>query len=188
MEKKKLKLSISGNSKKTLSNIEQARYKSKNSVIIEKKGPRLGRKQVFHKTSSQNQIKPINRFNDKKLSTNNLDVGKSDYEKRKLAEQRATKRLREEAFVKDAKGKPTQKKRELKLTLSRALSDEDLGSRSRSIASLRRAKIRENREQKQQISRDELKPIKRDINIPKTITIRELANRMAEQSGNIIII
>ena len=186
MEKKKLKLSISGNSKKTLSNIEQARYKSKNSVIIEKKGPRLGRKQVFQKSSNQNQIKPITRFNDKKLSTNNLDVGKSDYEKRKLAEQRATKRLREEAFIKDAKGKPAQKKRELKLTLSRALSEEDLGSRSRSIASLRRAKIRENRELNQQTSRDELKPIKRDINIPKTITIRELANRMAEQSGNII--
>ena len=37
MEKKKLKLSISGNTKKTISNIERAKYQPKNSIIIEKK-------------------------------------------------------------------------------------------------------------------------------------------------------
>ena len=37
MEKKKLKLSVSGTSKKTLSSIEQAKSKSKNAVVIEKK-------------------------------------------------------------------------------------------------------------------------------------------------------
>ena len=37
MEKKKLKLSITGKSKKTIDNIELARSKGKNSVIIEKK-------------------------------------------------------------------------------------------------------------------------------------------------------
>ena len=31
-----------------------------------------------------------------------------------------------------------------------------------------------------------LKPVKRDINIPEAITVRELANRMAEQSSNVI--
>ena len=30
------------------------------------------------------------------------------------------------------------------------------------------------------------KPVKRDINIPEAITVRELANRMAEQSSNVI--
>ena len=34
MDKKKLKLSISGNTKKTISNIEQAKTNPKNSVII----------------------------------------------------------------------------------------------------------------------------------------------------------
>ena len=34
MDKKKLKLSISGNTKKTISNIEQARSSPRNSVII----------------------------------------------------------------------------------------------------------------------------------------------------------
>ena len=34
MDKKKLKLSVSGNTKKTINNIEQARSNPKNSVII----------------------------------------------------------------------------------------------------------------------------------------------------------
>jgi hypothetical protein len=40
MEKKKLKLSISGSSKKTINNIEKAKFKSKNSVIIERPSAR----------------------------------------------------------------------------------------------------------------------------------------------------
>ena len=110
---------------------------------------------------------------------------KSDYEKRKLAEQRATRRLKDEVLFKDTKSKHSTKKRS-KLTLSRALSEEDLGSRSRSLASLRRAKMKENRELDKQIYKEEIKPVKREVNIPKTITIRELANRMAEKSSNII--
>ena len=47
MEKKKLKLSISGASKKTINSIEQARSQSKNSVVIEKRSPRFGGKTNF---------------------------------------------------------------------------------------------------------------------------------------------
>ena len=35
-------------------------------------------------------------------------------------------------------------------------------------------------------NRENLKPVKRDINIPEAITVRELANRMAEQSSSVI--
>ena len=48
----------------------------------------------------------------------------NDYEKRKLAEQRATRKFKGDNTTKDSKGKIGSKKRELKLTLSRALSDE----------------------------------------------------------------
>ena len=51
---------------------------------------------------------------------------------------------------------------------------------------MKRAKQKENREQQKNISQENLKPVKRDVNIPEVITIRELANRMAEQSSNII--
>ena len=106
----------------------------------------------------------------------------NDYEKRKLAEQRATRRLKGDA---GDKGKPDTKKRELKLTVSRALSDE-IEARSRSMASLKRAKLKENRELTKEEIQESLKPIKRDVNIPEAITVRELANRMAEQSNNVI--
>ena len=41
MEKKKLKLTISGSSKKTINNIEIAKSQGKNSVIIEKKNQQV---------------------------------------------------------------------------------------------------------------------------------------------------
>ena len=63
----------------------------------------------------------------------------NNFEKRKLAEQRATRRLKGEVAQKDSKGKTGSKKRELKLTVSRALSDE-IETRARSLASLKRAK------------------------------------------------
>ena len=58
--------------------------------------------------------------------------------------------------------------------------------RARSLASLKRAKQKENRNIQKDNLREDLKPVKRDVNIPQVITIRELANRMAEQSSSII--
>ena len=182
MEKKKLKLSISGKSKKTFNSIEQARSHSKNTVLIGKKTGRVQKKQPFQKFNRTSIIeKKPNPITDKKNFNN---FAKSDFEKRKLAEQRATKRLKGEAPSKDIKGKNGFKRRELKLTLSRALSDGDIDSRSRSMASLKRAKQKENT--KSQNLKEDIKPIKREVKIPKLITIRELANRMAEQSSNIL--
>ena len=50
MEKKKLKLSISGSSKKTFSSIEQAKTQSKNTVVIEKKSSKFPGKISIFKT------------------------------------------------------------------------------------------------------------------------------------------
>ncbi len=188
MEKKKLKLSISGTSKKAISSIEQAKSQSKNAVFIDKKSVRPGKKQPFFRSGNleNNNRKKTSFIPKKPLFSKPIPSGPSDFEKRKLAEQRATKRLKGEANQKDSKGKIGSKRRELKLTISRALSDEDIETKSRSIASLKRAKQKENRELKKQEIKESLKPVKREINIPEVITIRELANRMAEQSSNII--
>ena len=186
MDKKKLKLSISGNTKKTISNIEQAKSNPKNSFIINNK--KTFQKRKFYKPSqqgdnfnkpktSQNLAKPNQAFFPKK------DL--SDFEKRKLAEQRATKRLKGDT-AKENKEKSGLKKRELKLTISRALSDEDGGEiRGRSLASIRRARQKENRDQFKE-DKQEFKPVKRDVSISEVITIRELANRMSEQSSSLI--
>ena len=169
---KKLKLSLSGKPKKTLKNIDVNKFSGKRSVVIEKSNSKL-----VKRGSSFAPRKPL--F-DTKFKTNT-----SDFEKRKLAEQRATKRLKDESNTKDKKNKLTSKKREVKLTVSRALSDE-IEARERSLASVRRAREKESKNQNKDQNNESVKPIKRDINIPEAITVRELANRMAEQSSNVI--
>ena len=82
MEKKKLKLSITGNTKKTFSSIEQAKSKSKNSVIIERRSGRINRKQPtsrFNKpfNAGRSGISP-----EKNIAPKEINAGKSDYEKR----------------------------------------------------------------------------------------------------------
>ena len=185
MEKKKTKLTISGSSTKTISNIELAKSKGKNSVIIEKKLGRFGNKPRFPKNNKQETSFKSKSFTTSKATvfSKSSPTPSNHFEKRKLAEQRATRRLKGEL---PQKGKLGSKKRELKLTISRALSDEDTEARGRSLASLRRAKQKENRDLKKEENKDHLKPVKRDVKIPEVITIRELANRMAEQSSNII--
>ncbi len=94
MEKKKLKLKIPEGSKKTINNIELAKSKSNNSVVIAKKntrsGTRSGTRSSFSNTSNQrNQNKPKSNFIPK-ASNFSKPSGINDYEKRKLAEQRAT--------------------------------------------------------------------------------------------------
>ena len=191
MEKKKTKLTISGNPKKSIDNIELARFQNKNSVIIEKKTNRfvnnnpvrkaaVFKSKFIKKTTSKEGL-----FDKKPKIFKQTQQTANDYEKRKLAEQRATKRLKGDSTHKDSKGKTLTKKRELKLTLSRALNNE-IETRSRSLASLKRAKQKENRDLNKNEIKENFKPIKRDVNIPEAITVRELANRMAEQSSNVI--
>ena len=186
---KKTKLTISGSAKKSIKNIEIAKTQGKNSVVIEKQiGKFSNRGGSFKSTSVKPRstsnfnrgapTKPV--FNPKSPAITN------DFEKRKLAEQRATKRLKGDNENKDRKTlKAGTKKRELKLTVSRALSDE-IDAKQRSLASVKRARQKEIKNSSKENSQENLKPIKRDVNIPEAITVRELANRMAEQSSNVI--
>ena len=188
MEKKKTKLTISGTAKKSIKNIEIAKAQGKNSTVIDKSNNNFIKKGSSYRSPG----------NDKKFkSTSSLGRGttfkssfsskspsiSNDFERRKLAEQRATKRLKGEGEGK--KSKFTGKKRETKLTVSRALSDE-IEARERSLASVRRAREKEQKSLNKEEKKENLKPIRRDINIPEAITVRELANRMAEQSSNVI--
>jgi translation initiation factor IF-2 len=69
-----------------------------------------------------------------------------------------------------------------KLTVTRALDEED--ERVRSLASVRRARERE-RQRLQQSQQEQVKVV-RDVVIPETITVQELANRMAERGADVI--
>jgi translation initiation factor IF-2 len=69
-----------------------------------------------------------------------------------------------------------------KLTVSRALSDED-ESRARSLAALRRAREKEKRHHME--TGPATKQV-RDVVVPETITVQELANRMAERGADLV--
>ena len=187
MEKKKLKLSITGSSKKTFSSIEQAKSKSKNTVVIEKKTSKFAGKPQFLRQNSNN-FKPTNNTSKNLNNFNRPSTPpSSNFEKRKLAEQRATRRLKGETPQKENKvNKIVGKRRELKLTISRALSEDHSEAKARSLASLKRAKQKENRSLNHDENKDSFAQVKRDVNLPEVITIKELANRMAEQSSSII--
>ena len=186
MTEKKTKLTISGNTKKSFRNTNISNVKGKNTYIVENKGDK-----------NLSTFKPNKTFSTKSLSnhkktTLNKNIFSSrpsstitDFERRKLAEQRATRRLKDDGESKDKKNKLGFKKRETKLTVSRALSDE-IETRERSLASVKRARQKELKNINKEENKDKSKSLKRDINIPESITVRELANRMAEQSSNVI--
>ncbi len=185
---KKTKLTISGTSKKPIKSFDASKNQGKKTVVIEKKFSKpAGGKGNFNKHSGS-KYSPQN-FKKSNFSKPNFNTPKtspitSDFERRKLAEQRATKKLKSDSDN-DKKTKLGTNKRQVKLTVSRALSDE-IETRERSLASVKRARQKELKNFNKEENKENLKPVKRDINIPEAITVRELANRMAEQSSNVI--
>ena len=73
------------------------------------------------------------------------------------------------------------KVRERKVTIVTALSDVE--ERTRSLAAYKRAKQKNKRVQNEN---EPQKKLIREVNIPENITVKELANRMTEKSGDVI--
>ncbi|PKU23334.1 translation initiation factor IF-2 [Telmatospirillum siberiense] len=74
------------------------------------------------------------------------------------------------------------RRREGKLTITAALDDDDRGQRGRSLAAVKRARERERLKQLQKAS----EKVIREVVIPETIAVQELANRMAERGADVI--
>ena len=185
MENKKTKLTISGNQKKSFKDFSSSKTQGKKTVLIEKKSSRPITKGNFNKSSSSKSSPNFSRSpSSKPYNPSKTSIATSDFERRKLAEQRATKKIKNDSDG-DKKTKIGTNKRQVKLTVSRALSDE-IETRERSLASVKRARQKELKNVNKEDDKENLKPVKRDINIPEAITVRELANRMAEQSSNVI--
>jgi translation initiation factor IF-2 len=70
-----------------------------------------------------------------------------------------------------------------KLTVTRALGDDEGGVRARSMAALKRAREKEKRAHMQ--SGPSAKQV-RDVVVPEAITVQELANRMAERGADLV--
>ena len=77
-----------------------------------------------------------------------------------------------------------ERRRHGKLTITQALSQEDGMERVRSLASVRRQREREKQRQREQDSLPH--KVIRDVVVPETITVQELANRMAERGAEVM--
>jgi len=185
--KKKKKLTLSAPLKKPYNVSSYRPDKQKTSVVIEKKPTkRWGDKKSQYRDSTYQPKPTTNLVSNKPLANKTLDI-------RKIAEERATNRFKnfKEDSLKSKKGglkkdKVLTSKRENKLTLSKALNDEALEGRERSLASVRRARLKEKKNLDSEKNDTENKKIIREVNIPEKITIRELSNRMATQTSGII--
>ena len=175
MDKNKKKtLTISSNLKKKI-DTSFISTSGKKSFSVEKKRPFRSNKS-FNKTLAAPNAK-INPDNKKKNFA------------RKFIEQQATK----DFIVKDNKpaGKSKLKlkgpvdKRDFKLTVSRALNVEEIEIKQRSLASVKRARLKEKKKPDGE-EKKEFKKVIKEVKIPEQITIQELSNRMAEKSSDII--
>ncbi len=180
MEKKDKKktLTISSNLKKKI-DTSSISGDGKKSFSVEKKKPFKINKSINKSNQSFGKTNP----------SEMKDIKKQNYA-RKFIEQQATK-----AFIKKT-DKPTGKsklklknpidKRDFKLTVSRALNVEEIEIKQRSLASVKRARLKEKKNKPENEEKKEFKKVIRDVKIPEQITIQELSNRMAEKSSDII--
>jgi len=108
---------------------------------------------------------------------------------RKFVEQQATKNFIKKEEKGPAKIKlkvdPLSLKRDFKLTVSRAMNVEEIEIKQRSLASVKRSRLKDKRSENSDDKKETKKVIK-VVNIPEQITIQELSNRMAERSADLI--
>ena len=168
-KEKKKKLTLK-NFKGTPRKFNENNLKTKGKVLVERKNS------TFKSSKPKIEKKPFKTFAPK--------INPPSDDKQKNAKEWAKKKIQEELFKgkKKAEKKIEGKRRDYKLTLSRALSDNDV-ERQRSFASVKRA--REKQIKKTEVNEDNLKII-REVSIPEFITIQELANRMAEKASSVI--
>ena len=172
---KKKTLTISSNLKKKIdtTNIQSS---GKKSFSVEKKKPFKN-----HKS--------FNKFGSSLSNDTNSNLKRKNFE-RKFIEQQATKDFIKKENKPVGKSKLKLKspvdKRDFKLTVSRALNVEEIDIKQRSLASVRRARLKEKKNRPEGEEKKEFKKVIKEVKIPKQITIQELSNRMAEKSGEII--
>jgi translation initiation factor IF-2 len=145
------------------------------------------------KTFSIEKKSPFRPSRDNKTNTSSATFKKPENIKknvvRKFVEQQATKNF----VKKDEKGAsktklkldPLSAKRDFKLTVSRAMNVEEIEIKQRSLASVKRSRLKDKKTENSEDKKD-IKKVIKDVNVPEQITIQELSNRMAERSADVI--
>ena len=171
--------------KKTLTITSSLKKKIDTSAIstLGKKSFSVNKKKPFRPS------KNFNRVNTAPNTDLNKDLKKKNFT-RKFIEQQATKDFIKKENKPAGKSKLRLKtpidKRDFKLTVSRALNVEEIEIKQRSLASVKRARLKEKKNKPDSDEKKEFKKVIREVKIPEQITIQELSNRMAEKSNEII--
>ena len=171
---KKKTLTISSNLKKKI-DTSSISTSNKKSFSVEKKKPFRSNK-VFNKSHPSQNVNL------------NPEAKKKNFA-RKFIEQQATKNFIKKDNKPAGKSKLKLKgpvdKRDFKLTVSRALNVEEIEIKQRSLAAVKRARLKEKKKPDGD-EKKEFKKVIKEVKIPEQITIQELSNRMAEKSNDII--
>ena len=161
IKKKKRTLTITSGKPHNVPNYVQSSHKK--SFVVEKKISRKKTDKRFqHRTENNEKFHSKPKFEKSTNFFSRTAATNRNFEIRKKAEERAKKRFKspekeETIHTKKnnlTKGKSPASKREYKLTLSKALDDEALEGKGRSLASLKRAKQKENRDIKKEDKQD----------------------------------
>ena len=193
IKKKKRTLTITSGKPHNVPNYVQSSHKK--SFVVEKKISRKKTDKRFqHRTENNEKFHSKPKFEKSTNFFSRTAATNRNFEIRKKAEERAKKRFKSPEKVETihtkknnlTKGKSPASKREYKLTLSKALDDEALEGKGRSLASIRRARLKEKQSQNIEDKKIETKKVIHEVNIPNKITIKELSNRMAMQASEII--
>ena len=161
-KRKKKTLTISTNLNKKI-DISSIKKDGKESYSIEKKKPFKSTRDLSKSSSNSPSLRP--------------DFKKNSA--RKLIEQQATK-----AFIKKDEKQSNKSrlklkgpidKRDFKLTVSRALNVEEIEIKQRSLASVKRARLKEKKNILDSDDKREFKKVVRDVKLPEQISIQELS-------------
>jgi len=172
------------NKKKTLTISSNLKKKIDTTIISTsgKKSFSVEKKKQFRSN------KPFNKSTAAPKTNLSSDIKKKNFA-RKFVEQQATKDFIKKENKPAGKSKLKLKgpvdKRDFKLTVSRALNVEEIEIKQRSLASVKRARLKEKKKPEGD-EKKEFKKVIKEVKIPEQITIQELSNRMAEKSSDII--
>ncbi len=173
------------NKKKTLTISSNLKKKIDTSSLtsVGKKSYSIDKKKPFR------QNKPFSRNISETKATQSIEARKKNFA-RKFVEQQATKDFIKKENKPAGKSKLKLKepldKRDFKLTVSRALNVEEIEIKQRSLAAVKRARLKEKKNKPENDEKKEFKKVIKEVKIPEQITIQELSNRMAEKSSEII--
>ena len=165
--------------KLTLKNFTGSAPSSVNKIQVQKTSAIFGKKEdVKLEAPVPNKI-----TNEETSDVKSKSVPKvSAVEKPKSAKEWAKVKIQEELSRKADK-KLAGKKRDYRLTVTKALSEEE-EVQVRSLAAVKRSREKLFKKQNDQDADDQ--KVIRQVKIPKVITIQELANRMAERASAVI--